>query len=335
MPQISPEPEARTLSSSKKEEPKREEFAKIHFAVEHKHVGAGHAVFVVGSVPELGEWDVQGALRLTEKELTVPLWTGTVTQVSAGNVRFKFVTLAKDRNGQISWEEIDGDREIDVKPGSEMLIETGWGDPKQKVVDSTGMTQLIPGLSGKPSSSTIKNMAGPGMQNLNPVPPPVVTPQPEEEEGPYEGLGKQEIPGGIGWEMQNPQPPQAERPEPEPPQEGVGESTQEIPGAVGYQGKPEQQQQEPQIEQQADSGKPDRWSTQEIPGGKGWESKVGSVPPREDVSDVRAEDAADVFEGINGAGDFEPPHWDEQSDFPADPEPNFRETPSVVGPFSV
>ena len=49
---------------------------KIHFVM-HKHVDFGKAIYVVGNIPQLGNWSIERSLRLSW--FKDDYWTGFVT----------------------------------------------------------------------------------------------------------------------------------------------------------------------------------------------------------------------------------------------------------------
>jgi len=89
----------------------------------------GENVWVVGSLPELGEWDVSKALMLTgssEADSTTN-WEGSVKLPAGVHVSYKFVKLQTD--GTPAWEE-DSNRDFDTSScGGPDLQEGGkWHD---------------------------------------------------------------------------------------------------------------------------------------------------------------------------------------------------------------
>lgn len=64
----------------------------------------GEAVYVVGSVPELGAWSTDGAKALSADGYTDehPSWTGTISIALGQDVEYKFVKIGLD--GSFTWE---------------------------------------------------------------------------------------------------------------------------------------------------------------------------------------------------------------------------------------
>jgi hypothetical protein len=64
----------------------------------------GESVYVIGSVPALGEWSTDAAVALATYEYTDanPLWKGTVNLAVGQNVQYKFIKIGLD--GGYTWE---------------------------------------------------------------------------------------------------------------------------------------------------------------------------------------------------------------------------------------
>ena len=64
----------------------------------------GQTVKVVGSVAELGSWDVSKAVALSAADYTAqnPVWRGTVTLPAGRAVEYKYIVV--DEGGAVTWE---------------------------------------------------------------------------------------------------------------------------------------------------------------------------------------------------------------------------------------
>ena len=73
----------------------------------------GEAVYVIGSVPELGLWATSSALALSADGYTEsnPVWKGNVELSVGQDVQYKFVKLLSD--GTFVWEA-DPNRQLTV-----------------------------------------------------------------------------------------------------------------------------------------------------------------------------------------------------------------------------
>jgi len=50
----------------------------VTFTYQNGRTYSGQSMYVVGSVPELGNWDTSRAVKLAATETTYPTWQGTV-----------------------------------------------------------------------------------------------------------------------------------------------------------------------------------------------------------------------------------------------------------------
>jgi LysM repeat protein len=73
----------------------------------------GEAVYVVGSVPSLGQWSASGAVSLSADEYSEsnPVWKGTITLAVGQDVEYKFIKIGLD--GTFTWEA-DPNRQLTV-----------------------------------------------------------------------------------------------------------------------------------------------------------------------------------------------------------------------------
>lgn len=76
----------------------------VTFNVEF-HTGFGEDVILVGSVPELGQWDTKQGVRLHTSEVNFPFWTSPPISLSLPReepVLYKYVLTTAD--GRVEWE---------------------------------------------------------------------------------------------------------------------------------------------------------------------------------------------------------------------------------------
>lgn len=73
----------------------------------------GEAVYVIGSVPELGSWATSSALALSADSYTEsnPVWKGNVEMSVGQDVQYKFVKLLSDST--FAWKA-DPNRQLTV-----------------------------------------------------------------------------------------------------------------------------------------------------------------------------------------------------------------------------
>jgi hypothetical protein len=82
---------------------------------------------VVGSIPELGSWDVANAVTLNSGQYTAasPLWAATINLRPGQSFEYKFVHVASD--GSIKWES-DPNRVYSVlnSCATAASVDTSW-----------------------------------------------------------------------------------------------------------------------------------------------------------------------------------------------------------------
>jgi hypothetical protein len=87
----------------------------------------GQTIKIVGSIPQLGNWNPSVAPALSASEYTSanPVWTYTVSVPAGTKFEYKFVNVAS--NGAVTWES-DPNRSFTVGTGCEttMVSETSW-----------------------------------------------------------------------------------------------------------------------------------------------------------------------------------------------------------------
>jgi hypothetical protein len=87
----------------------------------------GETIKMVGSTPELGNWDPSAAPALSPAEYTSsnPVWTYTVSLPAGTTFQYKFVRVAS--NGAVSWES-DPNRSYTVPRSCEASVvsESSW-----------------------------------------------------------------------------------------------------------------------------------------------------------------------------------------------------------------
>jgi len=81
----------------------------------------GENVFVVGSVPQLGNWDPSNAIPLDP--VNYPVWGATVYLPPTTMFQYKFIR--KESNGNVVWES-DPDRQATTPASGVQQIATSW-----------------------------------------------------------------------------------------------------------------------------------------------------------------------------------------------------------------
>jgi len=81
----------------------------------------GENIFVVGSVPQLGNWNPSNAVPLNP--VNYPVWGATV--YLPPNTPFEYKFIRKESNGAINWES-DPNRQDTTPASGVQLISTSW-----------------------------------------------------------------------------------------------------------------------------------------------------------------------------------------------------------------
>jgi hypothetical protein len=81
----------------------------------------GQNVFVVGSIPALGNWAPGSAVALSSA--SYPVWSGTVT-LPAGTA-FQYKYLKKNTDGSVTWES-DPNRSYTTGTGATATVNDTW-----------------------------------------------------------------------------------------------------------------------------------------------------------------------------------------------------------------
>lgn len=93
----------------------------VNFEVSNATTALGQSVYVVGSTPELGQWDPAKAFKLQPTGHAT--WGGTTTLPPGSSARFKFIK--RDAQGQTQWES-GADRELWVPAAGDVDVEGTW-----------------------------------------------------------------------------------------------------------------------------------------------------------------------------------------------------------------
>merc|ERR1719421_1617820 len=103
------------------------QLSKVYLEVDCEETAPGQSLVVVGSVPELGSWDVAKGKRLQTSPARWPTWylEKPVCIAGAQTVLFKFVVQSEASGVEPQWEALDGDRIFEPEPGGEMTIHCG------------------------------------------------------------------------------------------------------------------------------------------------------------------------------------------------------------------
>lgn len=107
----------------------------VHFEVSCGDTLPGQALFVVGSVPELGNWDALQGLRLFTNAQCFPNWESLRPIVLPPNTEivYKFVVQNEDRVGDSRWEDEIANRTLLVEPRTKISINTKWEDANEVI----------------------------------------------------------------------------------------------------------------------------------------------------------------------------------------------------------
>lgn len=105
----------------------------IRFEVECDETVDGYAVFIVGSVPELGAWNPVKGLEMFTSEEEWPVWHTGGVSMNPGLIQYKFIMQKEDRSDKVFWEEILDNRQLLVRPGHTATVHTIWGNSTQHV----------------------------------------------------------------------------------------------------------------------------------------------------------------------------------------------------------
>ncbi|KAI8986851.1 glycoside hydrolase [Trametes punicea] len=81
----------------------------------------GENIFIVGSIPELGNWDPNSAIALSAA--SYPTWTVSVSMPA--NTTFQYKFIRKETDGSIVWES-DPNREYSTPSSESQTITTNW-----------------------------------------------------------------------------------------------------------------------------------------------------------------------------------------------------------------
>ncbi|RCH69989.1 alpha-amylase [Streptomyces sp. SDr-06] len=87
---------------------------------ENKTTVWGQNVYVVGSIPALGNWDPNSAVALSSA--SYPVWSATVG--TPANTRFEYKYIVKDGSGNVTWESGANRVHTSAASGSETLDDT-------------------------------------------------------------------------------------------------------------------------------------------------------------------------------------------------------------------
>lgn len=103
------------------------------------HTQVGESIGIVGSIPELGLWDITQAIRLQTNGDRYPLWWADIevgdrlssnqsTSVSPATIEYQYVRFSGD--GRTQWESAVGlNRWVPIEtppPDNTMIVEDGW-----------------------------------------------------------------------------------------------------------------------------------------------------------------------------------------------------------------
>ncbi|EPZ37456.1 alpha-amylase [Anoxybacillus ayderensis] len=76
--------------------------SQVTFTVNNATTISGQNVYVVGNIPELGNWNTANAIKMTPS--SYPTWKATIALPQGKAIEFKFIK--KDQSGNVVWESI-------------------------------------------------------------------------------------------------------------------------------------------------------------------------------------------------------------------------------------
>lgn len=99
------------------------------------HTQKGEFIGLVGSIPELGMWDVNKCLPLRTSGESYPLWWAemkidiplSLKPFYGQNIEYKYVRISAD--GSVQWEALGANRWVPIEfnlPPSTIIVEDGW-----------------------------------------------------------------------------------------------------------------------------------------------------------------------------------------------------------------
>jgi hypothetical protein len=81
----------------------------------------GQNVFVVGSIPALGNWDPARAVPMSAANY--PVWSATITLSASTAVQYKYIK--KNPDGTVIWES-DPNRSVSTPAGGAVTLNDSW-----------------------------------------------------------------------------------------------------------------------------------------------------------------------------------------------------------------
>jgi hypothetical protein len=122
------------------------------FAVSCGDTQLGEHVSVVGSLPELGQWDPSKALKLVTHEGAFPIWNGSASLPEG--VKFEFKFIKKRDDGYVQFEALAANRTA-LAHGQEVTLECGtFGVARDTAVTVTAKRPVAPSGAPPPTAST-------------------------------------------------------------------------------------------------------------------------------------------------------------------------------------
>ena len=95
--------------------------ADVHFYVNNATTYWGQNVYVVGNVPELGNWNTSSAVLLSPNNY--PTWDGTVNMSGGTAVEYKFIKM--DGSGAVTWQS-GGNQTLTTSCGGSTTTNDSW-----------------------------------------------------------------------------------------------------------------------------------------------------------------------------------------------------------------
>ncbi|MBB5356065.1 hypothetical protein HNR43_002045 [Anoxybacillus mongoliensis] len=98
--------------------------SQVTFTVNNATTTSGQNVYVVGNIPELGNWNTANAIKMNPS--SYPTWKATIALPQGKAIEFKFIK--KDQAGNVIWESISN-RTYTVPFASSGSYTASWNVP--------------------------------------------------------------------------------------------------------------------------------------------------------------------------------------------------------------
>eukprot|EP00746_Dinoflagellata_sp_MGD_P128368 gnl/MRDRNA2_/MRDRNA2_62752_c0_seq1.p1 gnl/MRDRNA2_/MRDRNA2_62752_c0~~gnl/MRDRNA2_/MRDRNA2_62752_c0_seq1.p1 ORF type:complete len:830 (+),score=120.61 gnl/MRDRNA2_/MRDRNA2_62752_c0_seq1:74-2563(+) len=136
----------------------------LQFQIECTETQKGEAVFVVGSLPQLGSWDSQKAVHCSTQSREFPIWTSAPIKFLASSRKVEFKLLIQPDSdqctGRFAWAHGESCclKMPDDLKGDELLIATcSWGKME---VQCSRKGKAVPDAASKDQNSFVSKSGG-------------------------------------------------------------------------------------------------------------------------------------------------------------------------------